>query len=74
MNDKTSEMQVQALIDSIVQTAMREEFEVAMKDFVERISPQWTRTLATVFQSGVTIGATRALAAASVGFIGELPK
>lgn len=56
------ETQVTALVASIVEAAMQEEFEEAMKPFADRISPQLHKTFTTVFQAGVEIGAARALA------------
>lgn len=56
------ETQVNALVDSIAEDAVREEFEVIMQDYTGLISPQLCKTLKTVFQAGVGIGALKALA------------
>ena len=57
----TIEDQVQTLIDSVVQDAIHDEFDDTVKPFAERISPQLLNTLATVFEAGVEVGASRAL-------------
>ncbi len=57
----TIEDRAQELIDSIVRDAMLKEFEEAMKPFEGRVSPQMAKTLATVFEAGVRVGASQAL-------------
>jgi hypothetical protein len=49
------------LIDGIVQDAMDKEFKEAIEPFDGRVTPQMAKTIATVFEAGVRVGASQAL-------------
>ena len=55
------ETEVAKLIKDIASQAMALEYPEAMEPFKDRVSPQMSHMIASVFESGVRIGVSRAL-------------